>query len=557
MIDKRPTFDGLAALAADVCVIGGGPVGIVTALELADQGKRVLLLETGGHKATPEAQELQAANNLQPGNHHDPRTTVARRLGGTSNLWGGRCLPHDAIDFQDRPWVDQAAWPISQADLAPYLEKACTKLGAGRAVYRSPLPGVATDDAFSVDGLERWSNVPRTQNLHKAALEQHPLLHVALGATALGFEYDTAGRISAIDLHLEGQGKGRLAVSQVILAAGGNESTRLLLSEQRKRPHLFGDQLGRHYMAHVNGCIADITFDNQVLHDGLDFHVDDHGSYVRRRIMPSVTTQETNDIANVAFWPVVPEIANPTHRSGPLSAVFLALSIAPLGRRLLAEPMRVKHVGEVPFHRGRHILNMLRDPLRTIGFAPWFLWKTKVAKPRLPGLFLKNPAQRYGLEYHSEHLPSADSRLTMSNETDRLGMPRLTIDLRFSDADAASVLRAHEALETWLNRNSLARLTYRKPAEARAQSILEQAKHGAHQIGTIRMASTRADGVVDGNCRAFDIPNLHVASTAVLRTSSHGNPTMTAVQLGLRLAEQMCAVAVEPVTEKNQNAAAA
>ncbi len=539
MIDERPTFESIATFAADICVIGAGPVGIVTALELADKGFRVLLLESGAKAATPEAQNLQTAENLSPDHHHDPRTSVARRLGGTSNLWGGRCLPHDAIDFQNRPWIDQTAWPVSEADLAPYLEKACTQLSAGHAVFRKPLAGVAADDAFSFDSLERWSTVQRMQVFHKAALEQNTNLLVVLGTTALGFDYDESGRITAMNAHIEGQGQGRIALSRVVLAGGGNESTRLLLAEQRKRPALFGDKLGRYYMGHVNGCIADINFENQSLHDGLDFHVDVHGSYVRRRIQPSVSTQEKYKLANVAFWPVVPEIADPSHRSGPLSAVFLALSMKPIGGRLLAEPIRLKHAGTPPYRRLAHIANMLRDPLRTIGFAPWFLWKNKVAKPRLPGLFLQNPAQRYGLEYHSEHLPSPDSRLMLSDKTDRLGMPQLKIDLRFSEADAASVVRAHDAIEAWLTRNKLAKLSYRVVADKRAKSILEQAKHGAHQIGTIRMAATRDDGVVDGNCRAFDVPNLHVISTAVLRTSSHGNPTLTAVQLGLRLADQV------------------
>ena len=538
MIDERPTFERIAAFAANICVIGAGPAGIITALELANKGERVLLLESGGRNSCQKVQDLQTAENLNPDHHHDPRTTVARRLGGTSNLWGGRCLPHDPVDFQDRPWISQSRWPVCEADLALYQEKACIKLGAGHGNFSSQLPDVAADDAFSADSLERWSNVPRMQVLHKAALEQHPNLCVVLGATALGFEYDGAGRIAAIETHLESHGKGRIAVSHVILAAGGNESTRLLLAEQRKYPGLFGVELGRNYMGHVNGCIADINFTNTAFHDGLDFHADENGSYVRRRIMPSAGTQAAHKLANVAFWPVVPEIADPAHQCGPLSAVFLALSIAPIGRRLLAEPMRLKHVGEAPYQRLAHIGNMLRDPLNTIGFAPWFLWKTKIAKPRLPGLFIKNPAQRYGLEYHSEHLPSPDSRLTLSDESDRLGLPRLKIDLRFSDADAASVVRAHDAIEAWLARNRLASLTYRMPAGARAQSVLDQAKHGAHQIGTIRMGASRLDGVVDGNCRAFDVPNLHVVSTAVLRTSSHGNPTMTAVQLGLRLADE-------------------
>src|SRR5207342_2907327 len=131
------------------------------------------------------------------------------------------------------------------------------------------------------------------------------------------------------------------------------------------------------------------------------------------RLVPSEASQEQDRLPNVAFWPVVPPIADPSHRSGPLSAVFLALSAAPIGRRLIAEPIRLKHVGGPPYRRGAHLANLLRDPGRTLGFAPWFLWKTKRAQPRLPGLFLRNPARRYGLEYHTEHLPHPESRLTL------------------------------------------------------------------------------------------------------------------------------------------------
>jgi choline dehydrogenase-like flavoprotein len=68
-------------------------------------------------------------------------------------------------------------------------------------------------------------------------------------------------------------------------------------------------------------------------------------------------------------------------------------------------------------------------------------------------------------------------------------------------------------------------------------AILGQAKHGAHQIGTIRMGTNRNDGVVDKNLRAFDSANLFVVSTAVLPTSGQANPTLTAIALAMRLAE--------------------
>ena len=142
----------------------------------------------------------------------------------------------------------------------------------------------------------------------------------------------------------------------------------------------------------------------RALHDGLNFHDDGNGSYVRRRLVPSAATQTEAGLANVAFWPVVPAIADPGHRSGPLSAIFLGLSVAPLARRLIAEPIRLKHVGPPPYRRGASSQPAVRcaahDRLR-----PLFLWKNRFARKRLPGFFLENPARRYGLEYHSEHLP--------------------------------------------------------------------------------------------------------------------------------------------------------
>jgi choline dehydrogenase-like flavoprotein len=545
MISDAPDFAALSGFGAEVCVIGGGPVGIVTALDLARRGRRVLLLESGGMAPRAEAQALSQAENLDPASHHAPEITVARRLGGASNLWGGRCLPFDPVDFAERPWLgDLPAWPIGPDALEPWLAPACGWLAAGAAVFAEALPGVEADDGFGFESLERWSNRPRIQRLHAAALAALPNLMVALGTTALGFEDAPggSGRVAAVEAHVEGHGRGRIPVATVVLAAGGNESTRLLLAAQARNPGRFGGPdgpLGRTYMGHVNGTIADVVLDSRALHDGLDFHVDGHGSYVRRRLVPSAATQAAARLTNVAFWPVVPEIADPVHRSGPLSAVFLALSAGPLGRRLIAEPIRLKHVGLPPYRRGAHLANVIRDAPRTLGFAPAFLWRNRVARMRLPGFFLRNPARRYGLEYHAEHLPHPGSRLTLSETVDRLGLPRLRIRLAFAEADAAAVLRAHDALGDWLVRNRLGRIEHRAPEAARVAAVLAEAKHGNHQVGTVRMGSDRRSAVVDGDCRVFDAANLYVVSTAVLPTSGQANPTLTAVQLGLRLAARL------------------
>ena len=88
MIEKHASAQRLREFAADLCVIGAGLVGIITTLALADRGFRVVLLESGWSRPRPEVQALSEAHNVRPDNHHEPHITVARRLGGTSNLMG-------------------------------------------------------------------------------------------------------------------------------------------------------------------------------------------------------------------------------------------------------------------------------------------------------------------------------------------------------------------------------------------------------------------------------------------------------------------------------------
>ncbi len=116
----RDSIAGLDHADHDVCIVGAGPAGLSLALELARLGRRVLVLESGGDGAEPEAQALSDAHIADPARHDAMAIAVARRLGGTSNLWGGRCLPYDSIDFEARETVGGALWPIGHDEIAPF-----------------------------------------------------------------------------------------------------------------------------------------------------------------------------------------------------------------------------------------------------------------------------------------------------------------------------------------------------------------------------------------------------------------------------------------------------
>ena len=259
---------------------------------------------------------------------------------------------------------------------------------------------------------------------------------------------------------------------------------------------------------------------------------------MRRRFTPSEDAQARHGLPNICFWPVVPPIADARHGSGALSAVALALSTPVLGRLLIPEAIRKRHLdGEVDL--GAHLRNVVTDAPRAAAFLARFAYARYLSRQRIPGYFILNPTRRYGLSYHSEQSPRADSRVTLSDQADALGMPRLRIDLRFHVEDAQAIVRAHERLADWLSSRGVGAMTYRQPATENVAAVMARASHGTHQIGTTRMGANAREGVVDGELRCFDAPNLFVASSSVFVTSGQANPTLSIVAFAARLAERL------------------
>ena len=525
----------------DTLIVGSGPAGVTLALELARRGAPCTLLESGADGVSA-AQQLSDAEIVDPRLHDDMSVAVARRFGGASNLWGGRAVPLDPIDFAPRPFCGDARWPISYDDIAPWYETACRYAHCGAPVFEAPLDAPArASDAFSMVEIERASNKPKFQKAHRAALAATPLIDVRLRATVVDLDFAENGRVAAALVVGPDGARRRLPARRIVLAAGGLETTRLLLIARRGRPDAFGGPdgpLGRYYMGHLIGEIADVVFADGRYDRALDFIKDGAGSYVRRRFTPSAAEQTRHDLPNICFWPVVPPIADPRHGSGALSAVALALSTPVLRTALIPQAIRARHLGGA-IDWAPHLRNVVVDAPRTAAFLAQFVHRRYLAAQRIPGYFVRNDAHRYGLSYHSEQSPRAESRVTLSERGDALGTPRLRVDMRVHDDDARAVARAHERLAAWIAGAGVGRVEYRQPAAETAAAVMAKAGHGTHQIGTTRMGATRREGVVDGDLACFDAPNLYVASSSAFPTSGQANPTLSIVAFAARLAERL------------------
>jgi GMC oxidoreductase/FAD dependent oxidoreductase len=527
---------GLETATPDVCVIGAGPVGISLALELSRLGHFVLLLESGGMRASEEAQRLADAQIADPKVHVAMEIAVQRSLGGASNLWGGRCTTFDPIDFEPRPAVPHSGWPIDMDDVAPFMPAACSYAGCGAAEFESALAGFVSDEPeFRFDRIERWSRQPRFSTMYAKTLQRNSRIDLRLRATVTDFAFTADGRVSSIQVCGPDDTRISLTPRATVLASGGLENTRLLLNARRSDPNRFGDSLGRYYMGHLYGVAAEMDLKSTQVDAGIDYFQDHAGYYIRRRFTPSATLQRRMDLTNSSLWADYPLIRDPLHRNGILSLAYLALSVPPIGRILVVESIRRHYVGETiaPLP---HILNVLRDLPATATFVPPFLYRRYLAKHRMPGFFQRNTGRRYAIRFHAEHRPNPDSRVTLSNAYDAYGMRRLSIDLRYSAADVEPLIRTHDCFAAWLRRTGIGTMRWLFPEQDRGDGILSQCYDGHHQIGTTRMGGDPRTGVVDKNCRVFGSSNLFVAGSSVFATSGEANPTLTSIALAIRLA---------------------
>ncbi|WP_348262568.1 GMC oxidoreductase [Telmatobacter sp. DSM 110680] len=526
--------------ACDFCIVGSGPVGMALALELDELGQEILLLESGGSDLDSKIADASRAQIVDQRRHADMSLTVCRALGGTSWTWGGRCVAYNDADFAARNFVPDAAWPITHDTIRPWYATASKYLLCGNDHFNIPYTRALTG-GLTMDSVERWATTPRLIEIHRDALIRSQRIKISLRSTVVGLYVNEDGSwVESLEVATPA-GPRTVKARNFILALGGVETSRFLLSIQQKNPRLFGGidgPLGRYYMGHLSGKIATLQLRNPESVSDLDFHLDD-GAWYRRRLMLTDETQLNNKLLNAVFWADNPAFYDPSHRSPVLSATFLAIAFPPTGRRLLSEAIRLAHTGPRPYKIAAHLRNaILGAPGGAVDLYR-VLRDRFLAKPRKPGFIVPNKGGSYALHYHAEQAPNPLSRITLTAEKDAFGMPRASIDMRYSCQDVDSVLESHRLLDQALRANQIGQLVYwNSPEETRAW-VEENAGDGFHQIGGVRMGTDPSTSVVDPDLNVHGLSNLSIASSAVFPSGSQANSTLLAVALAMRLAHRL------------------
>jgi len=502
----------------DVVVVGTGAGGAPVLAELAAAGLRVVALEAGPYfdpaRHTPD--ELDAveinwmSDRLSAGD--DPiafgPNTSGRGVGGSTLHWGAFTPRPDAGQLRLRTETGLGRdWPFDLAELAPYLRRAERDIG------------VSGPADYPWDPTRRYDYPPVARNA--------PAQRMAEGCDALGIRYATApAAVLTRDRH--DHGGTRLAC---IACGACHQGCRTASKATMGTTYLpaavrSGAEIRAEAMVHTIETDAGGRVTAVVYRQG--------GVDVRQRCRVLVLAGGGVETPRLLLWN---DLAN---ASGHVGRNFLAHPAAQVWGTFDAQQRG---------HRGYPSSLITEDfvhPAKTrqadADFAGGYLLQSLGVMPltyatslvRGGGLWgddlmaaLDNARFTAGIGMNGECLPSEDNVLTLSGEDDEYGIPRARI--AFTAGPNERALEAH------------ATAVMTRILEAAGATSTRVLARTAHTLGTCRMSVDPADGVVDGDGRSHEIPNLWIADNSTFPSALAANPGLTQMALSLRTAARIVA----------------
>ena len=490
MLIDTEQVDAGQVVRSDLCIIGAGAAGITIARRLIPKGWRICLLESGGLDFEPDVQNLYAGpagGTVLPSESAYLSRSRLRFFGGSTNHWTGVCRPLDEIDFTVRPWVPHSGWPFQKSALDAYYREAARivqvpHFDQARDEGQQWGPGsVLTESGAFLTKQWHFSPPTRFAQRYRAELAAASDARVYLHANVIGIDANEAGSgVARVRVSTLSGKQIEVRASHYVLATGGVENARLLLISDGVQQNGLGndhDLVGRYFMEHPHKEDAGAVVLTRALAD--------LSTYTRRGplqavLCPSETLQRTHGLLNCS-----------------VTLDFSGRWTAPTSARRVAN--------------GVSLLDRIDAAARA-------------EPPVYSGCFVR-----------AEQTPNPESRVTLSNERDALGIRRARLGWRMLPADIESIRRTMELLGLELGRIGRGRVRHAIDHFDPWRGV----GGGYHHMGTTRMSEIPTHGVVDPNCRVHGLANLYLAGSSVFPTVGFANPTLTIVALALRLADHL------------------
>jgi choline dehydrogenase-like flavoprotein len=499
--------------AFDVCVVGGGVIGLVTAWALAQSQLRVIVIEAGGLRDEWRSQSLYDTGEFTGLKNNGVADGRFRVYGGTGTRWTAQLAPAEPAEL--------TAWPIKPHDLEPYYVKIGEMLGLGdtpfdagcyKILNRQPLD--FDDDIFSVrfsKGLP-WKKRNIGRYLKKAfekSRDTTVLLHA--NAVEIILDEEDVSLVSAIRIRSYDGRERLITANDYILAAGAIEISRLLLASRNRMPQGVGnryDNVGRWFMDHV--CVRAgyiVPSDRKKLLQGI------RPVYVSNVLhTPRFELTKTQSGCCTAFAQIVFE-AHPDSAFSKLRALFHDI-----------QREGGKAVSRRPFWS---ILSDMPDVMA--GFVAYTVLGLRPIPARSTPVVL----------LVCEQPPRRESRIFLADAIDAIGLPKIRVHWLVGGEEKTTLLALARLFEQQLIRSKSGAIQWFGSFNPAGAAFPAEWAGWYHHIGGARMSVSPTDGVVDSDCRVHGVSNLYIVGSAVFPTSCCSFPTFTSMALALRLVAKL------------------
>ncbi len=135
-----------------------------------------------------------------------------------------------------------------------------------------------------------------------------------------------------------------------------------------------------------------------------------------------------------------------------------------------------------------------------------------------------------------EQEPRYENAIKLDTELDSLSVPRTILHWAKSDLDLKTARVSAEIFAEALVKSGFGSARLNEWLWD-GQYPFEDELAGNHHMGGTRMGVDPKTSVVDPNLKSWDIENVYVLGSSVFPSCGHANPTLTIVQLALRLAD--------------------
>ncbi len=485
-----------------ICVVGTGIGGGSLIEALAMSGLfRITIVEAGNTKRSSN----ELVNHEMVGRPFGVRTTRAIQVGGTSNLWHGVLAPLAPDDFEAKDYVAYSGWPISYKDIEPYYKRAAKTLGLGSFDYYNVarLPHIIekhlTDISFNREYLESkiFQQPTPPKNFKNAMLDLDrtskdiTLLqeHVALKLV------HSSGRVSKLLVGIPDGNTKYIEADVFVLAAGALETPRILLNS-----NIDNDNIGKYLMDHPMGNLCQINFK-------------------KPKRAPLYSDMKLSKLQKI--------------KSGLVLKKNIREKFQLLNHCFYLRPSFVKGIDNES-EKIKLSLLAFRDGKITLPDIWNFCKNFNVIRQILTYKLSLNVKFKYAdLFFVTEQRPNPNSRVTLSNLSDKWGYPIARVDWQVMQEDIDEIRTWNEFLRTKLLPQSEYDFTH-KLSDFNWEETYTSA---IHHIGTARMSESKSEGVVDKNLKVHGLNNLYICDGSVFCTSGNVNSSFTISALATRLAD--------------------